>query len=106
MITKELYMRRPRNLSKKLKGMIAAAVLPLSLSQHLSLTMKMPSLLQGMAGGKEGNRVEAIGRKAGSVGDQGDGDQMVLNFQVQNIGDKEQGGIPTDRIRISDQPTK
>ena len=53
--------------------------------------MKRPSLLQGMAGGKEGSRVEAIGRKAGSVGDQGEGDQVVLNFQVQNIGDKEQG---------------
>ena len=42
-------MRRPRNLT----GVIAAAVLPLSLSQHLSPTMKSPSLLQGMAGGKK-----------------------------------------------------
>ena len=71
---------------KKSKGVIAAAVLPLSLSQPLSLTMKRPSLLQGMTGGEE-NRVEAI---AGSVGDQGEGDQVVHNFQVLDIEGKEQ----------------
>ena len=67
-----LYEEAKKSL-KKFKGVIAAAVLPLSLSQHLSLTMKRPSLLHDMAGGKEGSRVEAIGMKAGSVGDQGEG---------------------------------
>ena len=64
-------------------------MLPLSFSQPLSLTMKRPPLLQGMARGQE-SRVEVIGRKAGSVGDQGEGDQVVHNFQVQDIGGKEQ----------------
>ena len=35
-----------------------------------------------------------------------EGDQVVLNFQVQNKETRSKGRIPTDRIRISDQSTK
>ena len=89
MITTELYMERPSNLSKSSKGVTAAAVPLSNLNTLFLLIMKKPYLLMGMSRRDEVSRVAEIQKKTGNNGDHVEEDQVVHNVQVHKIGGKD-----------------